>query len=260
MTERGAAAERLLKLARRGHDPSEADLQRVRARLHARYLAAPLVLAPKIAHGLGTASKLALSKVLIPLSIGLGLGAVGTVGASYVFRAPSIPAAVPSAAQHAPVAHPAANRVRVPAPEAAPSEPDVAPAQPAPAVKEATAGAPTPAASPTPSSSLSGADLEIELDGLRRAQRLLHTGHAAESLMALDALAARVAGGGLAEERAATRAMALCSLGQRGSTEVDAFLARYPRSVHASGVRAVCSRASFDLAPGNKTESQGSDH
>jgi hypothetical protein len=41
------------------------------------------------------------------------------------------------------------------------------------------------------------------------------------------------------EERAATRALAQCALGRSGST-ADAFIARYPKSVHAARVRSAC--------------------
>jgi thioredoxin-like negative regulator of GroEL len=81
--------------------------------------------------------------------------------------------------------------------------------------------------------------MRLEISGLSRAQRLLHAGSAAQALSALDQLAQQVPHGTLMEERDATRALAQCALG-RSSSIANAFLARYPRSVHAARVRSAC--------------------
>ncbi|HEY3664874.1 MAG TPA: hypothetical protein VGL19_02695 [Polyangiaceae bacterium] len=81
--------------------------------------------------------------------------------------------------------------------------------------------------------------MQLEISGLSRAQQLLHAGNAAQALSALDQLTQQVPRGALMEERAATRALAQCALGRSGST-ADAFIARYPKSVHAARVRSAC--------------------
>ncbi|HEY1537512.1 MAG TPA: hypothetical protein VGF76_26010, partial [Polyangiaceae bacterium] len=95
------------------------------------------------------------------------------------------------------------------------------------------------AAAPSVSAGLSPRDMQLEISGLRRAQQLLHAGNAAQALSALDQLAQQVPQGALMEERDAARALAQCSLG-RSSSVANAFLARYPKSVHAARVRSAC--------------------
>jgi RNA polymerase sigma-70 factor (ECF subfamily) len=103
----------------------------------------------------------------------------------------------------------------------------------------------SPASPASPVASLSAQDMQLEIAGLQRAQQLLHAGSAAQAVTALDQLARQVPVGALMEERDATRVIALCTLGRAQAAGVDAFLARYPNSVHSGRVRSACSRASF---------------
>ncbi len=250
-SERVAAAERLLAQARRGTEPSSGDEERVRRRLHARVLAAPLLLGARSAHALATLGKLGAAKVLIALGVCGGAALVAGVALQHDFgsfnsarrdarmasteravaTAPQVSAAVGAAATTAPA-------------EPAPSV-DVLP--PAPAL---AAAAPPPLKRPLTTASavtsLSAEDMQLEIAGLQRAQQLLHAGNAPQAVVTLDQLARQVPAGALMEERAATRVIALCSLGRSGDAGVQAFLSHYPNSVHSGRVRMACSRASFE--------------
>jgi hypothetical protein len=92
------------------------------------------------------------------------------------------------------------------------------------------------------SAAVSNPDMQVEIAGLSRAQQLLHAGNAARALSALSQLTQRVPRGALMEERDATRALAQCALARSSST-ADAFIAHYPNSIHAAGVRSACERA-----------------
>jgi hypothetical protein len=86
----------------------------------------------------------------------------------------------------------------------------------------------------------SGSDLKTELDGLRRAQELLHEGDAAWAIARLDELDHQGASSALLEERLATRAMAECVLGDTQRAALAALAARFPKSPHLARVHATC--------------------
>src|SRR6185369_10941669 len=85
--------------------------------------------------------------------------------------------------------------------------------------------------------------LKAELDGLRRAQELLHQGEPAWALARLNELDRAQVGSVLLEERAATRAIAECLLGRDASAQAREFERRFPLSAHLDQVRSSCSRA-----------------
>lgn len=81
--------------------------------------------------------------------------------------------------------------------------------------------------------------MQLEIAGLSRAQQLLHSGNASQALNALNQLGEQVPRGALMEERDATRALAQCALSPSKSFAA-AFIAHYPKSVHAARVRSAC--------------------
>lgn len=94
-----------------------------------------------------------------------------------------------------------------------------------------------------PRAAASTADtLRAERALLTAARAALDADDPAAALAALDRHAARFPTGILAEERTATRVRALCAAGRRADADAarDAFLARWPRSVHEARVRAAC--------------------
>ncbi len=240
MTDARDRAAHLLAAARRGTEPSAADEARVRSRLHARLLAAPLLIGAKSAHALATGSKLTAAKVWLALGLFGGSAVVAGVVAQHARARASVLAsnAAGSASQSALPSAQSQSAVSI----SAPSTPEPLPASPAPsasvALKRATA---TPSAAPP-----SAQDLSVEIAGLRRAQQLLHAGDASAALAALEQLAHEVPKGTLAEERDATRALALCQLGRPSDPRVAGFFSRYPASVHAARVQSACSRGSFE--------------
>jgi hypothetical protein len=255
-SERTAAAERVLARARRGTEPSANDEERVRRRLHARVLAAPLLLGARGAHAWATLSKLSAAKLLLALGVCGGAALVAGVALQHDLgsfnsaqrdaRTASTERAVATAPQrNAPPANaPVGAADTAASVEPAPSVavPVLAPALAAPAV----APLKRPLASAAPVTSLSAEDMQLEIAGLQRAQQLLHAGNAAQAVATLDQLARQVPAGALMEERAATRVIAWCTLGRSGDSGVEAFLSRYPNSVHSARVRTACSRASFE--------------
>lgn len=254
-------ATRLLAAARRGTEPSAADEARVRSRLHARALAAPLLLSTKTAHALVTGSKLSAGKLLVALSICGGTAALGAVAVQQSRARTIVPAVGAGAVRPqnpavlgAPRAvEPSASTALVspPAPvvESAPAfDPvhDDGARVLSPAAKRVAASANAAAPSSSAAAPVSAEDLSLEIAGLRRAQHLLHGGNANAALAALDEVARDVPKGALGEERDATRALALCQLGRASDPRVTAFFARYPGSVHAARVQKACSRGSFE--------------
>ncbi len=246
-------AARLLAAARRGTEPSAADEARVRSRLHARVLAAPLLLSAKSAHAFASLGKLSLGKIVLALGVCGGSAVIASAAwharSTAQAAAPSQPNGVSSSAASARggsspnVSRPVpdapsqdAARVANADDSSSPSSSVVVSAPPkrAPSLASATPSAP------------SAEDLSTEIAGLRRAQQLLHGGNAGAALATLDQVARAVPKGALTEERDATRAIALCTLGRTSDPSVAAFFVRYPGSVHAARVRNACSHASFE--------------
>ena len=238
MTDPTSTGQKLLEQARAGHDPSAEDEARVRAALHARVLANPLLISAKGTHALTGLGKLISGKAVISLSLG-GAALVGAVVLSGGLgsREPAQPAKQASGA--ASTASPVRSTPSVAEPAASstlsdPPAVDTALPLPSPSQKH-------PAVLPAGSAALSTRDMQLEIAGLSRAQQLLHAGNAAQALSALNQLAQQVPRGALMEERDATRALAQCALAGSSST-ADAFIARHPSSVHAARVRSACGR------------------
>jgi hypothetical protein len=102
--------------------------------------------------------------------------------------------------------------------------------------------------------------LLLELEGLRRAEQLLHRGDASAAIGALERLEQAVPAGSLREERDATRTLALCRLGRDPARAFISFAERYPTSVHLDNIRSLClpSKASSRFAL--ETEPASSSH
>ena len=246
MIERDPAAERLLGHARAGHEPSAADVDRVRALLHARILATPQLLSPAEVPGTGVggAARLVLGKAAGVF----GLCAIGAVAVGLVHQEPSTAPPVrlgvnaPMAVVHgpdmqlplSPPASPDGQGAAIAEPSKADQGTLLRARAPSSAERSARAGA------GAPSASVGADNLQVELSGLRNAQRQLHAGNAAQAVVTLDNLSREVPSGVLTEDRAATRVIALCILGRTSSDGAAAFLARFPGSVHATRVQSAC--------------------
>jgi outer membrane protein assembly factor BamD (BamD/ComL family) len=83
-----------------------------------------------------------------------------------------------------------------------------------------------------------------ELEILRAAEERFHAGAPSQALALLDDHARRFPHGVLAEERRASRILALCQLGQvaLATSEADSFVAQYPASPFVERVRRACAR------------------
>lgn len=272
MNELEERARRVLEVARSGHDPSPADAQRVHVALKARVLADPASIEPRASEAWGSSGVLA--KVLSALGAGAMAGfAVGfyvaqamAPGASSVpphpttsERAPNAGAGLDQSDARRPRRDAGASEATPAAPDEAASKPDVSP--------HATRARLQTKAQPTTRLALPEVTtpLRAELDGLRRAQELLHQGHPAWALARLAELDRAHASSALLEERAATRAIAECRLGHGAAATAGEFARRFPSSAFLERVRSSCSAATHigatknDVAPA-QTENTGSRH
>lgn len=243
MNDRDTRAHQLIDVARSLHSPSAGDAARVRAALSARIAAEPKLIEPLVPAAAPASAGLA--QLLVVFGAGSSLGfAAGFYIALNSAPLPATPVAV--TAPSAIVAAPAAVGSEVQAERSAAS------AVPVPASAEEPPRAEPRArvsAKPTttPGSKPSGIDLKTELEGLRRAQELLHEGDAAWALARLDELDRVSPSSVLLEERAATRAMAECALQPGASTALRTFSETFPRSAHLERVRASCSKAAVPM-------------
>lgn len=250
MTELDDRARRTLEIARAAHEPSLADRARVRAALGARLHAEPLLLDATPA-----SAPPRLARMLDRLLLGLGIGGVAGFAAGFVVADAVAPGAAPSLA----VPQPAPSSISAPsAPSALPAADAVPDGGPAP---EPTRASPVavpavarrpPAARARPMTSASVNPLKAELDGLRRAQELLHQGQPAWAIARLDELDRANVSSALLEERTATRFIAECSLTRSsaaGRQQRAAEFARlHPGSAHIEQVQASCSSVARDGA------------
>ncbi|MBN1611307.1 MAG: hypothetical protein JW940_32035 [Polyangiaceae bacterium] len=245
-------ARRLLDMARSGHDPSGADAERVRRAFRARWLLAPALLSAKAAAVTGLGLTASTVKTVAAIAV---IGSVGTAalygGGVRIFGAH--PAEPRQAAPADGAAHPGAQgldeRAQIDAGSTS-SAIDVKTAAPRP-IPSATAarrdrpslrfGATAPPSARSRSTGALSADLSPELAGLRRAQEALHRGEPSAALAALAQLDQQIPTGTLVEERQATGAIARCALGKDRAAQREAFLRRFPNSVHAARVNAACS-------------------
>ena len=247
-------AQRLLDMARSGHDPSRADAERVRGAFRARWLLAPALLSAKAAAATGLGLTASTVKTVAAIAV---IGSVGTAAlygvGVHVFAAP--PAKPRQADPAVGAAH---TRARAGLDERADNDAGSASSaidtRPAATLSVASATAARrdrspresvpPLALPPARSRPKGAlstDLSPELAGLRRAQEALHRGKPSAALAVLAQLDQQSPAGALVEERQATRAIARCALGRDPAAERAAFFRRFPNSVHAARVNAACS-------------------
>ncbi|WP_394835212.1 hypothetical protein LVJ94_52810 [Pendulispora rubella] len=265
-------ARALLERAARGHEPTDNDRARVRARV-----------ARKIA--LGTCVAGAASATSKTLTAGTGglltktvvsIAIVGTVGAGATHWAASRPEPKACAVASAPPSHPAAAAAAVAKPVNRPAEVPEFPAVPdEPAVPDVRAeAAPVP---PAPSSSVvmtrkraapaasaapMAPDIEPvvaapteradplamidEVDLLARAHEALARGDGSFALLLVQEHGRRFPKSAVAEERAAVRVFALCTSGRaaEAAREGAQFLEQHPRSPLAERVRTSCPASS----------------
>lgn len=259
----GVDGRALLEAARGGLEPSAADRTRVR-----RGVAAALAAGAATATAGATSSAAALTASAVPLALKVAVAfavlAAAGGGLAYVQRAPGHegPASRAASAPHArqaPVVAPTRTALARAARPAVPAAP--APIVPSTAVPVA---ANTPEAPPRPTSRALGLrlptapaaevpapaptpidELPAETALLRRAQAALaaHTATSPDdALAALDEHARRFPAGTLAEERDATRALALCAAGRitEAQSAARSFLAAHPTSPLAHRVRSAC--------------------
>jgi hypothetical protein len=247
MTDWDDRARRLIELARAGHDPSPARKRHLTTALIARCVADPTLaaastaaLGAKGAAGVSAAAKLGLGVLGLPLwgTFAVGASAGALTAASLYYAQQSLAPAAPARHDTEPVAV-VATAPATPQVAAAPA----ASARPALTPPELAARGVSVERSAVPPKSeslaASPSGLEIELQGLRRAQRLLHRGDATAALVELDVLDRAGATGALFEERLATRALAECALGRGARTSAE-FVRLFPVSVHLGRVTAAC--------------------
>jgi RNA polymerase sigma-70 factor (ECF subfamily) len=227
---------RIVSSAREEYSPARADKTRNRK-----------ALALRIAVGTSAVSSVATGSVLSSAAskvVLIGLAATTVVGAGAVTyewtnqRTREIER--PAAAQRS-VAR-GSQSGTVAAPEAPPTlnVPDAVSNPPAAPTVVLSARAPR-VTSP-PASSDRKPDVEAELALLRDARSALSAGDPSRALELTDAHARAFPHGVLAEERRATRIVALCSLGRvtEGRREAQAFVARAPDSPLAERVHTAC--------------------
>ncbi|MEO8183773.1 MAG: hypothetical protein ABI895_33530 [Deltaproteobacteria bacterium] len=262
MKELEERARRVLDVVRDRHNPAPADAARVRAALQARVWAEPALL--QVSSRPALEARL-LRKLLLAFGVGGGAGfAAGLYVAQAVAPAPAMHVVeAPATARPVAVAASAADDIggsdgKVAASVAASEEtrshtsavhePGTSAEGRVPPVladsRRKPLEPPGSAARSAQTPTLSGPNpLKAELDGLRRAQELLHQGEPAWALARLNELDRAQVGSVLLEERAATRAIAECLLGGDPKAQASEFERRFPRSAHLEQVRSSCSRA-----------------
>ncbi len=242
-------ARALLGAARGADDPADADRERVRGKMLAAIGAgaAATTAGTGAAHAAPSAPAAGLAVGLIKLAlVVVGVAAVATIGyfalRSDGDRAPAQTPAPAIAQQQEPQPEPEPQPQLQPEPEPEP-EPEIVmepeTAKPARKPKKPPASAPEPAPPAPPSAADS---LKAERALLARATAALRAGDPDAALAALGEHQKKFPHGVLEEERAASTVLALCDTGRtsEGKKARDRFLSAWPRSVHASRVRAAC--------------------
>jgi len=213
MNELGPDARAILDAARDAHDPDAATRARIRSAVLRRVGAGAIV-----ATTVATAGKSAAAPVSAMLAKLLAIAALATGGA-FLARQLTPPTTQPEASATGLATQPLA--------------PATGPAttlmKPQPVIPVIT---PEPLAKPKPESTL-----KAELQALRDAHLALREGRASDALSIVDAMK----GSSLAQERAATRALALCALGRADArASAESFLAAHPSSPLGPRVRTAC--------------------
>jgi hypothetical protein len=229
----------LLERARRGLEPTAADVARVRRGVSAALAGVALAPAPDVPEApLGAGAGMSSSPWIAKLVIAGAVAAAGAIGYAAGHRA-----GVSEGRGRAPVSAPAVTVPNATAVDLSPVPPAPAPAQP---TAETARRAPAPSGSLRPSAppgavASNHAAFDEEVIQLRRVQRALREGNARLALALLDDLERAVPHGRLSEERAAANALARCALGV-GPPAVLAsdFATRYPSSVYGARVAQAC--------------------
>jgi hypothetical protein len=222
MTDLSPKTQALLELGRAGDEPSDAIIARNRRQLAMRVGGAALGAAVVTGSG---AKVLAASSTLKVLALCSSVLVAGAAFYGYASKSPA-PPALPRA--RAPQSVVPSESPAAPAPEVATLAPQ---AELAP--RRAAA-----ARSATPPS------IQSELELIRGAQKHLHRGEARAALALLAEHGQRFPSGVLAQERDASRVLALCQAGDVTSARAQAerFLQRSPQSPFAERVRASCAK------------------
>jgi hypothetical protein len=220
MSELGPDIQALLDAARDAHDPTAADRARVKQGLVNQLGAGAF------------ATQVPMGPSARPwLRFGAGAAAVGLAIVAGLMLRPATPSANPP---------PPAPQVTSVTPLSAPQTPVVLdpPSVPVESLHAVPVQA-QPVAKLAPSEE---STLEKELLLLRDAKSALDRGDSAKALSVLDQHEKTYPDGVLAEERGATRVLALCAAGRTQDAKLSArdFLAKYPRSPSAVRVRASC--------------------
>lgn len=222
-------SKELLDAARDGHAPPAEGRERVRRRVVARIGAAAFASSAVATAGIGLTKAVAVVGVVL-IGGGAGYYAMHRTpepAATTLAAAPTIS----SSSSQRPVAVASVEAPVPPAPPAssAPPAPSVAPA--------ASVRRPPPTPSlPAPPS------IGEETSLLAGAQSALRAGDAKGALSLLERHRERYPSGALAEEREASRVLALCKLGRvaEARSAADTFVTAHPRSPAVPRVRAAC--------------------
>ncbi len=223
MTELSPETRSLLDAARDAHAPPAGARDRVRMRMTAD-LARSVPPKPVAARWFQSS--------LVKL-VGAGV-VVASLGAALRMR-PS-----PSPATH-PVAHRAQRVTQAPAPTAPTVTETPAPTPAVPVAQPVLPEAPGPRPRALGAHSTDD-DLTAEIALLRQARSALARNDNATALALAERYQTRFPQGGMAEDAAALKVIALCQSGltERSRVEAGRFFTRWPRSLHGSRVRTAC--------------------
>lgn len=249
MSDLSDEARALIARARTAHDPSSDDEERVLSSVLARVV--PTALATAVAMKTASAATSAGASTSTSAAAGAVFGSVmvktvlvsvallGTVagGVALVARAPREAVDTRRAPLRAPVARPLPS-VREPTARVAPGQPPPVEMVPAALPAHSTSRSPAhrsaraPTAAPAPS-------LEQEAELLGSVHDALRQDDPQRALAILDG---QPTSGALAEERAASRILALCRLGRGEEARIagERFFATWPSSSMAAAVRDAC--------------------
>jgi hypothetical protein len=268
-------ARAFLQSAQHDDDPTNADCERVHARLHAQLAAsvaaggaalalakkgaAPTTEAAAPATGAATAGtgSVLMGKIGAAIAVAGVVAGGATAVTHHMHRAERAPVAIPVNATPRigvpAIATPTPASAEAPARTASAGEraasPSAPPAEPrrdllaVPGKHRSGAVRPR-ATSPAPGERPSALDAEIAL--LRAARSAAQSGDPARALVILREHDMRFPDGALGEDCAAERIFTLCALGQADDARslATAFVAAHPRSPHAPAVRSSCGLAS----------------
>lgn len=222
--------ESLLRHARRGLSPSDADRARVFSALSMAVLPAP------------SAPPAPTNSPMFQAFVGvLAMGVAGAVGYGFGYRAGNVARPAPVAVATAAAAPSVV--VVAPVPAAAPAA--IAEAPPGAPVTRAAAraSAPAPSAAPAPE-----VGLDEEVRQLRRIERALRDGNPRLALVIAEDLDRAAPRGQLRIERRAASLMAQCALTEAGApAEAARFLEQNPSSPYGARLRQLC-----DLSPSSQ--------